>query len=448
MSRVPALLFGGASSGSGKTTVVCGVLRALQKRGLKVSAFKCGPDYIDPMFHKRVIGIPSKNLDSFFCNDELLKYIYLNSTQNSQINIVEGVMGYYDGMSMNSADGSSYHIAKLLKIPSILVINAKGTAMTLSALIDGILKFRADNTIKGVILNNISPATYEKIKPVVEKNTGTKVVGFMPHSEDFAIESRHLGLVTPDTIEDVEKKIELLGEIAERSIDISYLLEIAKSVGNLTSSYVDVEKRERCVKVAVAYDDAFCFYYEDNISLLKRLGCEIVEFSPLKDKELPPNIDGLILGGGYPELYCETLSANKSMLKSIKNAVDSNMPILAECGGFMYLQEYMEDKKHNSFKMVGAIEGKSEYKGKLVRFGYVTLSSKLFNNDIKAHEFHYWDSTNNGDNFVAVKNNGTKWNCMHIKNNLICGYPHIFYYSNTDFAKYFVSKCVKYSVER
>lgn len=441
-NNLPRIMIAGANSGSGKTTVTCGILKVLQKRSLKTSAFKCGPDYIDPMFHTRAVGVPSKNLDSFFCDEQLLQGLFYNHAKNSDISVIEGVMGYYDGLSFESCEASSFSVAKATNTPVILVVNAKGMAMTAVALIKGIMDFKSDSNIKGVILNNVSKTAFEGLKTVIEKQLNIKVFGFLPNSPDCALESRHLGLVTPAEMQDINSKLEKLRELTQKYIDIDGIIELANNSQPFITDFREIKEENKRVKIGVAYDEAFSFYYKDNLELLEKLGCEIVYFSPLKDSKLPKNIDGIILGGGYPELYLKRLSENVGMLYDIKYKLENGLPCLAECGGFMYLHKEIEDKNNNFYSMVGVIDAKAVYKNKLVRFGYITLTNKDY--ILKAHEFHYWDSDNNGSFFKAEKPDGRVWECMHEYKNLICGFPHIFYYSNIDFVKGFINKCVKH----
>lgn len=447
--KIPKVMISAPGSGSGKTTVVCGILKALKNRGINVSACKCGPDYIDPMFHKKVLGVQSNNIDSFFCEEDLLKNLFYEHTKESDITVIEGVMGYYDGFSMTDFNASSYDTARILKVPVILVINAKGMALTVVSVIKGIQEFKKDSNIKGIILNNVPKKVYESMKDVIKGNTGIDVFGYLPYNKEYSFESRHLGLITPYEIDGILKKTEALGKTAEECIDIDGIIKIAGD-----SEYIDVydniENRysENATKIGIAFDDAFCFYYKDNIELLKLLGCEIVFFSPINDKKLPYGISGFIIGGGYPELYLEKLSENISMLSDIREKIKQGMPCLAECGGFMYLHKNIKDKDGKSFKMAGIIDGDAFYGGKPVRFGYITLTSDKDcflierGSKIKGHEFHYWDSTENGNLFLAEKpGSRIKYNCMYEYKNFVGGFPHIFYYSNTDFIKNFVKKC-------
>lgn len=450
LKKIPRVMISAVSSGSGKTLLVCGILKALKARNIRAAAFKCGPDYIDPMFHTKAIGVSSKNLDSFFCGEELVKELFCREAEKNEISIIEGVMGYYDGLSMDSESASSYEIAKYTDTPVILVINAKGAALTVIPVIKGIMDFRPDSNIRGVILNNIKKPVFDSLKEIIEKELKIKAFGYMPYSKEIAVESRHLGLVTPDNIEDISKRLEALQAIAEGCLDIDGIITLGKEAMPVNVEYNLSCSSKKTVKIGVAYDNAFCFYYRDNLELLEEIGCEIVYFSPLKDKQIPPQLSGIILGGGYPELYCRELSRNGEMLESIRANIEKGMPCLAECGGFMYLHKYMEDESSVSYPMVGIIDGTAYKNSKLVRFGYITLTA-LFDNyalkkgeKIRAHEFHYWDSTCEGADFYAEKPGGKGRNCINCYKNVICGYPHIFFYSNKKFAEGFVNKCIEY----
>lgn len=451
------IMISACSSGSGKTTVTCGILKALKNRALKTVSCKCGPDYIDPMFHTAVLGIPSKNIDPFFANENLLKTLFARHVKGQDIAVVEGVMGYYDGLSFDSDRASSYEVAKTLQIPTILVINARGMALTMIAIIKGMMEFRKDSNIKGVILNNVSKMVYQSVAPVIEKELGIAALGYLPVCEDCSVESRHLGLVTPENIADINERLDKLGQLTQECIDIDRLLELAQSapdieyepeeIGDQTYTKTNIQTKAK-PRIAVARDEAFCFYYQDNMELLSELGCELIYFSPIKDKTLPENVDGLILGGGYPELYCDELSTNYTMLNDIRTKLENGLPCLAECGGYMYLHETMEDRNKKEYKMVGILKEKTYKCDRLVRFGYITLSPLQENEllysgeEIKAHEFHYWDSSDNGALMKAEKPSGKRnWQCMHNIYNTFCGYPHLFYYSNVDFAKRFVELC-------
>lgn len=447
--RYNGILLAGTESGCGKTTVTCSILKALINRGVRTAAFKCGPDYIDPMFHSEIIGTCSGNLDTFLCGENNMKYLYAKSAKAAEISVIEGVMGFYDGLG-NNGSHSTYSIAKLTGVPVVLVVNPKGMSLSVAAIINGFRDFLPCNNIRGVIINSVSPALYEMYKPLIEERTGIKVYGFLPELPEAVIESRHLGLVTSGEIQDIKLKLELLAESAERFIDIDGLMRLSQSAGYITYDPVEMRGDYRC-NIAVARDRAFCFYYRDSLELLELLGAKLTYFSPLKEETLPENSDGLILGGGYPELYVEELSKNKKMLSAIKSAIKGMMPTYAECGGFMYLQQTITAADKNIYPVVGALKGNSFMQDKLSRFGYITLTAKadnLFCNkgvSINAHEFHYSDSDDNGCAFEACKPDGKRsWECISADENMHAGYPHMHFYGNTRFAESFVQKCSEY----
>lgn len=443
-----AIMIAATGSGCGKTTITCALLAAMKKRGLDTRAFKCGPDYIDPMFHKKVIGISSKNLDLFFSDKKMVRESFY-SDNDSDISIVEGVMGLYDGTDSADNAGSSYDLACKLDIPIVLVVDAHGMGRSLLAVIKGFLSMDENRQIQGVILNRISPMYYETIKGLIEKELSIKVMGYYPKMTEGCFESRYLGLKMPDEIDCIREQIDAAAEIAADTIDLDGLLSLGYiAQEKLTDiSGKNIINGQSKVKIAVARDEAFCFFYEDNLELLKSLGAELIEFSPIKDTKLPDDIDGLLLGGGYPELYAERLSDNTAMREAVLKAVSGGLPSLAECGGFMYLHDSIkvDDKE---YPMVGAISGTCDKKNRLVRFGYLNIEEKsasFFSADdrkIRGHEFHYYDSSNNGSDATSVKPGGSKsWEAAHITENHWWGFAHLYYPSNKAFAKAFVDKC-------
>jgi len=453
--HIPRIMIAAPASGSGKTSVACALLQALKAQKKKVTACKCGPDYIDPMFHKEVLGIDSENLDLFFNQESVLKELFIRHSKESDITVCEGVMGYYDGMHFGTVKASTYEMSRVLEIPVILVLPCKGMTTTILAQLKGILEFQRDSNIKGILLNRISNSLYPAMKHMIEEGLSklghqVMVLGFLPEDVEFHLESRHLGLVTPGEIKDIREQLKRAAQIMEQTVDIKSLQEIAESAPDMELTHIAKRKNEdnKRVKIGIAYDEAFCFYYKDNLELLKALGCECIPFSPLHDSKLPDGIKGLILGGGYPELYAEQLTQNVEMRQEIKKAIDEDMPCLAECGGFMYLHEQIEDTKGRLHKMCGVILGDAYKKDKLERFGYVEIQAKkdaiYLKKDecIRGHEFHYWDSTSNGEDALAVKPDGKKtWKCMHMKGNLLAGYAHLNFYSNENLARRFVKQC-------
>lgn len=446
--KIPRFMISAVGSGSGKTTITCALLKALMDKGLKVAAFKSGPDYIDPMFHSKVIGAKSRNLDVFMLGKDMTRYLAAKNAKDADIAVFEGAMGFYDGMG-KTTQASAYDLACTCDVPVILVINGKGAALSIAAQIKGFKEFRKDSHVVGAVLNNMNPMSYMFYKDIIEQETGVKLVGYFPVMEGCNFESRHLGLVTAEEIGNLQQIIDKLALQAQASVDLDALLNIAASAADLIYDEVEIPQLGD-VKIAVAQDKAFCFYYQDALDLLAELGAELIPFSPLADRKLP-DCDGLILGGGYPELYAEQLAANTSMLSSIKNALVNKMPCFAECGGFMYLLEKYKDNK-GCYEWVGALPGETAMTAKLKRFGYVQLTAQKDNvlccaqESINGHEFHYSDSTNNGNGFVAQKASGKgSWECANVSDTLYAGYPHIHLYGNIKFAENFVKSCLKYA---
>ncbi len=494
----PRLLLTAGASGSGKTLITCGLLQALKNRGLTVMSFKCGPDYIDPMFHERVLKTKARNLDTFFTGETMTRYLFAQNAAGADISILEGVMGYYDGLGGISDAASAYDLARVTETPSVLIVNTRGMSLSVLAYIRGFLEYRQDSRIRGVILNQMPAGLYEEIRQKIEEELGVRVFGYVPKVTDCLIESRHLGLVLPDEVAHLEEKLQKLAGVLEKSLDIDGLLELAKSAETLPDGYpeelaaegamshlkspamADIQEPERStVTIAVARDEAFCFIYEDNLQLLQKCGARIVEFSPIHDRKLPTEADGLLLYGGYPELYAGQLSENRDMLADIRGKITAGMPCMAECGGFMYLHRTMEDMEKKEWQMAGVINAKAYRTDKLIRFGYIELeevsdqgieeaqrgvpagsaeaadrkvpagSAETAMGKIRGHEFHYFDSTDNGACFLAKKPlRKRSWRCIHRTDALLAGFPHLYYYSHPQIAVEFVQKCVRYHARR
>jgi cobyrinic acid a,c-diamide synthase len=431
--NIPRIMLAAVSSGSGKTLITCGILQALVNRGLNVASFKCGPDYIDPMFHSRVIGTRSRNVDTFFTDDDVTRYLFARTAELSDISVIEGVMGYYDGLGGKKMDGSSYDVSCRLSTPVILIVNCKGAALSAVPVVKGFKEFHGE-MIRGVILNNMPESIYNDVKEMIEDEVDVEVLGYVPNVKELVLESRHLGLVLPNEIVSLKEKLNSLADVLENTLDIDSMINIAKKASDIVYDTPEIKTFTERVRIGVARDDAFCFIYEDNIELLERIGAEVVYFSPMKDRRIPDGVKGIILPGGYPELHAEALSRNKEMLEDIRTRIDNGLPCMAECGGFMYLHEEMEDAHGNIVKMAGVIKGRSSNTKKLSRFGYISVRAKdspiLGNGEVRGHEFHYWDSTDPGNDCVATRpSNNVQYECMHCSGNLAAGYPHLYYYS-------------------
>ena len=463
------IMIAAPKSGSGKTLITCALLGALKKRQINIASCKCGPDYIDPMFHRTVLGITSENLDTFFTGEDETRRIFAEFSVPYDMVLMEGVMGLYDGLGGVRKEGSSYHLAEVTDTPIILVVDVHGMGYSMIPFISGFLEYDKKHLIKGIILNRISKGFYETICPMIKKELSIEVLGYFENKTEFQIDSRHLGLRLPNEIEDIKGILDKSTDYIEDTVDVDRLIELAGRAEetdtkelNSDSDKKNIIKNEfekslfeneyknsdTCKKLtlAVARDEAFCFYYEANLRMFEERRVTIKFFSPIHDKELPQDIDGILLGGGYPETYAKELSHNKSMLVSVKKAIAEGIPSLAECGGFMYLHKELKDDKGSTYSMVGVIDEEVYYTGKSVRFGYVELKdkdNKFISEDkkIKGHEFHYYDSTDNGADVCALKPVTEKsWDCCYVGENHWWGFPHIYYPSCPFFVDEFIKK--------
>ncbi|MGI6006871.1 MAG: cobyrinate a,c-diamide synthase [Ruminococcus sp.] len=444
--KLPRILIAAPASGSGKTLITCGILQLLKNRGKTVTSFKCGPDYIDPMFHTRVIGTRSRNLDPFFTDPQTLRGLMQKNGRGSDLAVVEGVMGYYDGLAGISSRASAWDVADITDTPSVLLVNCKGMSVSVIPFIKGFLEYKENSHIKGVIFNRLSPMMYQRMKEMVEKALPVRVYGYVPAVGNCHLESRHLGLVMPDEIRDLQENLNRLAKILEESLDVEGLLQLADSASPLNDDLPAAVSMGETLRIGLARDEAFCFFYEDNLDLLREMGVSLVPFSPIHDRRLPEELDGLLLHGGYPELYAKDLSKNTSMRDSVKRELEEGLPCIAECGGFMYLHEQMQSQDGEYYKMAGVIPGTVHRKERLTRFGYITLSEgKAFGcevGNIPSHEFHYYDSENCGEDFLAVKPLSKRsWRCIHSSDTLFAGYPHLYYYGNRRLPRAFLERC-------
>ena len=437
-------------------------MELFKRKGLNPLACKCGPDYIDGLFHKQVLELEGMNLDSYFEAPEELRDKY-SRLSKGHLPVVEGVMGYFDGLGGSTTRASSWEVAHILDLPAVLVVDARGASVSLAALIKGFLEFERSmgSQIKAVIFNRMSPMLYPRIRELVERETGIRAAGFVPELDFLKVGSRHLGLVLPEEIAGLREQMNRLGKCLEETIDWEFLAELGAEKEERDA--LEEENTEASCTAAfsfrlgIAMDEAFCFYYQDNLRLLERLGGELVYFSPIHDRSLPEQLDGLILGGGYPELYCEALSLNESMRESVKKAAEGGLPVLGECGGYLYLLEELEAEDGRIWPMTGVLKGKGYKKGKNSRFGYIGVEAEKDSlylkpgEQIRGHEFHYWDCEVLEEEWVmrAKKPVGNRsWPCIRIKNQVMAGFPHLFYPSCPAFAVRFAKACVRYKRKR
>lgn len=451
------IMIAAPQSGSGKTLITCALLQALKEKNYYLESFKCGPDYIDPMFHKTVLGISSRNLDPFFTEDSITRMLLAKGQDSRDLAVIEGVMGLYDGLGGIREEASSYALAKATNTPIILTVNARGMGRSLLALLSGFLQYDTAHLIKGVILNQTPSSFASVLSKEIEETFHIPIVASFPVRDDVRIESRHLGLVMPYELEDIQSRLKIASQVLCENANIEQILEIAKSAPKLEYDVKrDIKQKltEKTIRIGVARDEAFCFYYEDNLDLLKSLGAKLIFFSPLHDDTLPKDLDGILFGGGYPELYLKELEENESMRNSVKSAIENKMPSLAECGGFMYLHDTIFDSEKKPYKMAGVIHACCMKKERLVRFGYLTLNSKTDSflqkgETIRGHEFHYYDSEDNGECAIAKKPVGTRsWECVHAGSDHWWGFAHLSYYSNPKFAEKFAEACRSYKTNK
>lgn len=466
----PRIMLAAPKSGSGKTLLTCGLLEVLRRRGLNPIACKCGPDYIDPMFHRYVLGIPGRNLDSFFLPAEGVREVLVDAVREEQagIAVLEGVMGYYDGLGGTETSASSWEIAEITDTPAILVLDCKGASLSAAAIASGFLHFREKSHIAGVILNRVSSMYYERLAAAVEEASGLPVLGYLPESEEYHMESRHLGLFLPGEIDRLRERIGRLADQMEKSIAVDRVLEVAgmlplrienkekEKAENESMEAESIAKFPACqeqkvtsrVRIGVARDEAFCFYYQENFRLLEQMGAELVYFSPLRDKKIPDRVDGLLFGGGYPENYARELAKNAAMRESIRRSIAAGMPFLAECGGFLYLHRTLEGSDGKHWEMAGVYPFDAYRTNRLRRFGYVRLLTSS-GQEIHGHEFHYWESEDPGTDWEAVKPTGNRsWRCIHEKGGQIGGFPHLYYASCPDFLRKWLDVCAKGSQQK
>ena len=466
----PRIMLAAPKSGSGKTLLTCGLLEVLRRRGLNPIACKCGPDYIDPMFHRYVLGIPGRNLDSFFMPAEGVRKVLVDAVREEQagIAVLEGVMGYYDGLGGTETSASSWEIAEITDTPAILVLDCKGASLSAAAMASGFLHFRKKSHIAGVILNRVSSMYYERLAAAVEEASGLPVLGYLPESEEYRMESRHLGLFLPGEIDRLRERIGRLADQMEKSIAVERVLEVAgmlplrienkekEKAENESMEAESIAKFPACqeqkvtsrVRIGVARDEAFCFYYQENFRLLEQMGAELVYFSPLRDKKIPDRVDGLLFGGGYPENYARELAKNAAMRESIRRSIAAGMPFLAECGGFLYLHRTLEGSDGKHWEMAGVYPFDAYRTNRLRRFGYVRLLTSS-GQEIHGHEFHYWESEDPGTDWEAVKPTGNRsWRCIHEKGGQIGGFPHLYYASCPDFLRKWLDECAKGSQQK
>ena len=463
-SRV--LVIAGTHSGVGKTTITIGIMSALKKRGLSIQPFKVGPDFIDPGYHELVCKVPSRNLDSWMLDASYNRLLFLQHSRDKDIALVEGVMGLYDGSRDPREDGSTAHMAKLLKAPVILVVDARGMSGSAAAVVSGFEQYDKQIRIPGVILNRVgSKDHYVWLKQLIEEKSRARVLGYLPPDDTVRIPERHLGLLTTRENSLDRAFIRRITGLVERHIDLDLLVKMASPVAfhGIPSQPAQARGGDFCesapVRIAVAYDKAFCFYYQDNLDLLTDWGADLTYFSPLRDLSLPDDLDGMYLGGGYPELFAADLGANRELVKGIKRFADRGGTIYGECGGLMYLGRNIKGFDKKTHNMVGLFPFTTVMHTKLTALGYYTVTSRRSTilstrgDTAKGHQFRYSSiegippTTNRV--FSLRKNSSSKVQREGFAfKNVLASYVHLHFGSNSTLARRFVASCKRSRVNR
>jgi len=449
------IVIAGVNSGSGKTTITSGLMRLFKNNGINVQGFKSGPDYIDPSYHSIATGKFSKNLDTWMLGEDLVKELLIKNSIDKELSIIEGVMGLFDGRSGNDEFGSTSHLAKITNTPVILVLDTRSIARSAAAIVYGFMNYDPSLNVKGVILNKVASQRHldnltDAIKPL-----DIEIVGHVMRDEKLKMPERHLGLIPASEMENLDSHLDYIAKELSKTIDYKKILDIASSAGeyNIPKTKVFSEEtkdiyKKYDLKIAYAWDKAFSFYYHDGLDYLKHLGAELVPVSPLNDEKLPKDISGLILGGGFPELFIDELGANKSFIESIKEYHYKKLPIFSECGGFMYLNQYITDFNNKKIKMASLIPGTIEMTKKLVSMGY--RKAELMNDcvlgnkgdSLIGHEFHYskYISSNEDNSSPVYFKEQNKYD-GYAKDNLFASYLHFHFAANPEAAKFFLEKC-------
>ncbi len=462
-------VIGATGSNTGKTTISLAILAYLKQQGYRVAPFKVGPDFIDPGHHTKIAGRTSYNLDSWMLSNSYNQRLFEAKASDCDIAVVEGVMGLFDGYDGLSEAGSTAQMAKWLNLPVILIVSAKGKARSAAAIVKGFETFDSELNIAGVIFSQTgSPRHYDYLKKAVEQSCTTRCLGFMPRNDSIVMPERHLGLVTAEELDVKPEVLSTLTSMVHNHIDMDALissLDPYESKEKKTRvphdlSSIDISKKismgDKSPTIAVAKDKAFCFYYPDNIEVLKQRGARVVEFSPLNGDTLPQNVDGVYFGGGYPEIFASKLTENKPLLKQIKSLSDKGMPIYAECGGFMFLCDQMSGMDESfSYTMSGCFDFKVQMSKKIRSLGYreITLTQDTIIGNkgdvLRGHEFHYSSLKNpetNIENVYHVTSRAGQDIFLkgYQKNNTLGSYLHVHFGSNENCAKSLVASCLTY----
>lgn len=448
----PRLMLSATGSDSGKTTMMMALLAVFQQKNVSVQSYKSGPDYIDPMFHEKVTGRSVYHTDPFFLQQDAMQQLVAQTAQHTDLALIEGAMGFYDGIGQTS-ESSAYTVSQWLQTPVVLIVNPQKMGRSVAAVCNGFLHLEQNHLIKGFLLNRVRSSMMPYYQEIIERETGLPVYGFLPELPFTQLPNRHLGLLTASEIAQLDEKIELLSNTAQKTIAWEALLKLAATAPPLPLKERILPHFES-FRLGIAEDAAFCFYYAENLKMLQDCGAELVPISPLADAVLPEDLDGFYLGGGYPELYLPQLSSNHSFIRSLQNSAKNHMPIFAECGGFLYLLQTFSNQAGISYPMAGLLSGTAAMQDRLCRFGYLTLTAQQDTilaekgAKIQAHSFHYADSTKNGMAFLVERPNGKQWKEIQQQGSILAGFPHWYFPSNPRVPQQFATQCIVYRKKR
>lgn len=457
MIHIPRIMIAGTHSGVGKTTIATGLMAALAKRGLQVQGFKTGPDYIDPGYHTLVTGRPARNLDAYMLPPDTLERLFVTAAAKADIAVIEGVMGLFDGGA--GGVGSTANLAKQLKTPVILIVDIRSMADSAAAVVYGFVNFDAGVRIAGVILNRAgSERHYRMVKEAIEHKVGIPVIGCFHKDEKLVLPERHLGLLPVQENGSIDRLTILAEKVAEM-LDLDRIMQVAEDAGVLTAIPSYPQKRSCRVRIGIAKDEAFTFYYQDGLETLEALGAELVFFSPLRDSNLPEGVDGLVFGGGFPEMFVKELAANVSLQEAIQRAHAAGMPIYAECGGLMYLCRELIDFAGKAYPLTGLVPAACRMQKKLVTVGYVEAEACQDTvlcprkGQIKGHEFHFSIMVPDSEPFnwaftVKRHRDGRSYPGGYCRGNLLASYLHCHFAGSPETALYFVEKCTMFKGAR
>lgn len=455
------IIIAGTGSGAGKTTITIGLMAAFRKKGLVVQGFKCGPDYIDPAYHTAITGRPSRNLDSWMLTGDVVRGVLTRASADADISVIEGVMGLYDGKSPVEDSGSTAEISLLTQTPVVLVVNVHSMARSAAAVVKGFQALNPNVSIIGVIANHAGSEGHgELIRQAVEKECGIPLLGTLVRTPEVRIPERHLGLLPAVERGELEPLFEQLGEMVAQRIDIDRLLALAEAPpipSNSTFRLFPAAKKLRTtVRIAIAKDAAFNFYYPENLEMLVEAGAECVFFSPLAGESVPDGVDGLYIGGGFPEEFAAELAAAEGSRTSVRRVIESGMPTFAECGGFMYLTNEIITTDGESYPMVGIIPGRTRMQTKRAALGYREAYGLAGNfllqegETARGHEFHYstFETDEELPRAYEVQSRFGKKQEGVLRENVVAGYTHLHFASAPLVVERWISACLAYQEKR